>query len=158
MPACCTSTSSPCAERHACRLLPPASRPCPHPHRRRRRCREEFIGEFIKETATSPVIATKFPPLPWALTADSLVAACEASLKRLQQPKIGLYIQHWPGFFFNAFSNDAYLEGLAQCYEKGLCEAVGVSNFNVDRIRGASRALEARGTCLSSNQVQYSLL
>lgn len=24
------------------------------------------------------------------------------------------YLQHWPGFFLNAFSNDAHLEGLAQ--------------------------------------------
>ena len=23
-------------------------------------------------------------------------------------------LQHWPGFFLNAFSNDAHLEGLAQ--------------------------------------------
>lgn len=30
--------------------------------------------------------------------------------------------QHWPGFFLNAFANDAYLEGLAQCVEQGLTE------------------------------------
>ena len=51
-----------------------------------------------------------------------------------------------------------YLEGLARCVELGLADAVGVSNFNAERVRGAARALEARGTCLASNQVQYSLI
>jgi hypothetical protein len=27
----------------------------------------------------------------------------------------GTYSNHRPGFFFNAFSNDAYIEGLAAC-------------------------------------------
>lgn len=68
-----------------------------------------------------------------------------------------LYIQHWPGFAVNAWSNDAFLAGLADCVQAGLTETVGVSNFNAERVRGAAKALAARGTCLSSNQVQYSL-
>jgi aryl-alcohol dehydrogenase-like predicted oxidoreductase len=71
---------------------------------------------------------------------------------------MALYIQHWPGFALNAFSNDAYLEGLARCVEQGLTQAVGVSNFNAQRVGNAAKALKARGTVLSSNQVQYSLL
>ena len=39
------------------------------------------------------------------------------------------------GFFLNAFSNDAFLEGLAQVHEQGLAQAVGSSNFNADRVR-----------------------
>lgn len=64
----------------------------------------------------------------------------------------------WPGFFLNAFANDAYLEGLARCYEQGLCQAVGASNFNAQRVQKAAKFFEGRGTCLASNQVQYSLL
>lgn len=30
------------------------------------------------------------------------------------------------GFALNAWSNDAYLEGLARCYEQGLTQTVGV--------------------------------
>lgn len=119
---------------------------------------ERLLGQFIKQTGTSPQIATKFAPLPWKQTPESLVQACRASLQRLDQKKVALYMQHWPGFFLNAFSNDAHLEGLAQCYEQGLCEAVGVSNFNAKRVRNAAKFLENRGTCLASNQVQYSLL
>jgi diketogulonate reductase-like aldo/keto reductase len=59
-----------------------------------------------------------------------------------------------PGFFLNAFSNDAYIEGLAQVAEQGLAKAVGASNFNQQRVRSAAKALESRGTCLASNQVR----
>lgn len=121
---------------------------------------EEFVGEFMKETQTANqmVIGTKFAPLPWRQTPGSLVGACKKSLNRLGLQKTGLYIQHWPGFFLNAFSNDAHLEGLAQVAEQGLAQAVGVSNFKPERVRKAAAYLESRGTCLSSNQVQYSLL
>jgi aryl-alcohol dehydrogenase-like predicted oxidoreductase len=45
-----------------------------------------------------------------------------------------------------------------QVWEQGLATAVGVSNFKADRVRKTARFLEGRGTCLASNQVQYSLL
>ncbi|PSC75376.1 Aldo keto reductase [Micractinium conductrix] len=119
---------------------------------------EEFIGEFMRQTGTKPQICTKFAPLPWRQTPGSLVGACKKSLGRLGVDQVALYIQHWPGFFLNAFSNDAFLEGLAQVHEQGLAQAVGSSNFNADRVRKAAKFLKGRGTCLSSNQVQYSLL
>lgn len=37
---------------------------------------------------------------------------------------------------------------------QGLTKAVGVSNFNEDRVRNAAKVLRDRGTCLSSNQVR----
>ncbi|CAD7700092.1 unnamed protein product [Ostreobium quekettii] len=119
---------------------------------------EKFLGEFAKEASSTPVIATKFAPYPWRLSAESVPIALKASLKRLQVDSIGLYMIHWPGFFWNAFFNDAYVEGLAKCVDEGLTKAVGVSNFNNERVRSAHKALAARGVPLASNQVQYSLL
>ena len=119
---------------------------------------EEFLGEFMKKSATTPIIATKFPPLPWRLSKESVPIALKASLQRLQLDKVGLYMIHWPGFFLNAFSNDAYIEGLGMCVEQGLTDAVGVSNFSTDRLRRAHEQLQKRGVGLASNQVQYSLL
>lgn len=119
---------------------------------------EEFIGEFMKSTGTKPIIATKYAPLPWRQRPADVVLACEKSLQRLQVEKVGLYMQHWPGFFLNAFSNPATLEGLLQCQQKGLCDAVGVSNFNASRVKDAAQFFERNGSCLASNQVQYSLL
>lgn len=119
---------------------------------------EEYLGEFIKETQTNPIIATKYAPLPWRWTAESVPNALQNSLKRLQLSKLGLYMIHWPGFLINGFFNDKYVEGLGLCIERDLAEAVGVSNFNESRIRKAHEQLEKRGIPLASNQVQYSLL
>lgn len=89
---------------------------------------ESFIGEFKAESPATrgPLIATKFAPQPWRFTADSVVGACKASLDRLGDESMAHYLIHWPGFFLNAFSNDAYLEGLARCAEQGLAQTVGV--------------------------------
>jgi aryl-alcohol dehydrogenase-like predicted oxidoreductase len=120
---------------------------------------EEFTGEFVRSApGTSFQIASKFAPLPWRFTRGAVVDACRASLARLGMPKMSLYIQHWPGFATNGWSNDAFIEGLADCVDAGLCDAVGVSNFKAERVRSAVKALGARGVVLSSNQVQYSLL
>ncbi|KAK9818029.1 hypothetical protein WJX72_005932 [[Myrmecia] bisecta] len=119
---------------------------------------EKFLGEFMRETGTSPTIATKFAPLPWRFSSDSVVKALRGSLERLQLDQVGLYMIHWPGFFVSAFSNDAYVEGLAKCHQLGLAKAVGVSNFNAGRVRKAASILQERGVPLASNQVQYSLL
>jgi len=122
---------------------------------------ERFLGEFVKAAksgAAPPQIATKYAPLPWRQTASSVVSALDASLERLDKTSIELYIQHWPGFFLNAFSNQATLEGLQMCLDAKKTAAVGVSNFNASRVREAAKFFEGNGACLSSNQVQYSLL
>ncbi|GIL75335.1 hypothetical protein Vretimale_8016 [Volvox reticuliferus] len=125
---------------------------------------EEFLGEFMREQAISspgspaPIIATKFAPLPWRLTSASVVEAAKASLARLGLSSMGLYMQHWPGYGPQYFLNDAFLEGLADCQQRGLCQAVGVSNFSAQRVKKAVNLLAARGVPLASNQVQYSLL
>lgn len=85
----------------------------------------------MKATGTSPIIATKYAPQPWRLNQGSVAAACKASLERLQLQQMGLYIQHWPGFFFNAFSNDAYLQGLADCVDQvGLGSALIITVYS----------------------------
>jgi diketogulonate reductase-like aldo/keto reductase len=60
---------------------------------------EEFLGEFMKEQqgGPAPIIASKFAPQPWRFTADTVPAACKASLKRLQLEKMALYMIHWWG-------------------------------------------------------------
>ena len=47
---------------------------------------EEFLGDFMRQSGTQPVIATKFAPLPWRFTSGSVVGACRsapAALKSL---------------------------------------------------------------------------
>lgn len=99
------------------------------------------------------IVATKFAPLPWRFTADSVVAACRDSMDRLGTDKIDLYQLHWPGLV-----NEAYWDGIAKCYERGWISAVGVSNYGPSMLKDAHRYLTQRGVPLATNQVQFSLL
>lgn len=49
---------------------------------------------FTPATVRGQTICTKFAPLPWRQTPDSLVGACRKSLGRLGVQQVGLYIQH----------------------------------------------------------------
>lgn len=55
----------------------------------------QFLGEYMKQTSTSPIVATKFAPLPWRLKSDDVVSAAKSSLNRLKLEKMGLYMIHW---------------------------------------------------------------
>lgn len=101
----------------------------------------------MRSTGSRPALCTKFAPLPWRQTPGSLVGACRKSLARLGVDQVDLYIQHWPGFFLNALSNDAFLEGLAQVHELGLAKEVGASNFNAQASPGRHVAGRAGGVC-----------
>ena len=90
-----------------------------------------FPGSFIKErTSKSPsdhaVVATKFAALPWRFGREAVVTAVRDSLRRLQLSDVELYQLHWPG----VWGNEAYIDGLADCVDKGLVRAVGVSNYS----------------------------
>ena len=49
---------------------------------------------------------------------------------------------HWPGFITNGWCNDAFVKGLADCQQQGLTQAVGVSNFNLGRVKTAQQILK----------------
>ena len=66
-------------------------------------------------------VATKFAALPWRTKRGDVVNAAEASVRRLGRP-IDLYQIHFP----NAYANEAYWDGLADCFDKGLVKSVGV--------------------------------
>eukprot|EP00980_Cylindrotheca_fusiformis_P018615 scaffold6175_cov86-Cylindrotheca_fusiformis.AAC.2 len=115
---------------------------------------ETLLGDFVKNAKEEDtILATKFAALPFRTKAESVVKACEGSMKRLGRP-IDLYQIHFP----NAYANEAYWDGLATAYEKGLVKAVGVSNYGVDATRACHAALAKRGISLATNQIQFSLL
>jgi diketogulonate reductase-like aldo/keto reductase len=80
---------------------------------------------------------------------------CRGSLERLGVAQIGLYQIHWPGFLTQAYSNDAFVQGLANCVRKGLTKSVGVSNFREERIRRAVSILEVLLWSLNSCSLKY---
>lgn len=117
---------------------------------------EKFLGQFLQQTQQSVQIATKFGPLPWRFTAQSVSDALTASLKRLQLQQIALYQVHWPFAFF--LSQKTLMNALADEVKRGRIAAVGVSNYSAEQMRDAHQILAVRGVPLAVNQVRYSLL
>ena len=118
---------------------------------------EKIIGEILREGGFggTPVIATKFAPLPYRFSARSLLDAVDKSLGRLGIETIDLYQIHFPNPILKI---DSLMDALAETVKEGKVRRVGVSNYNVDRMRRAHERLASHGVLLSSNQVEYSLL
>ena len=117
---------------------------------------EELLGQFIQQNSLHVQIATKYGPVPWRFTAQSVADALTDSLKRLQVQQVALYQVHWP---FNFLMSEATLmNALADEVQRGRIQAVGVSNYSAKQMREAHQLLAARGVPLAVNQVRYSLL
>lgn len=117
---------------------------------------EELLGKFMQSTEKNVQIATKFGPLPWRFTGQSVIDALDNSLKRLKVENISLYQVHWPFAFF--MSQKTLMDALAQEVKRGRIKAVGVSNYSAAQMREAHGLLAAHGVPLAVNQVRYSLL
>lgn len=118
------------------------------------RFRRQLLEQSNGTVSNLPVLATKFAPLPWRIGADAVVYACQESLDRMGVDSMGLYQIHWPG----VWQNKEYWEGICKCYQKGLIENVGVSNYGPKMLEESHKFMADRGVPLASNQIQYSLL
>lgn len=116
---------------------------------------ERILGDLMRISRASVVVATKFAPLPWRLTAKTLGPALDGSLRRLGLSCIDLYQIHFP---YSLISIESLMDALADAVAEGKVRAVGVSNYNAEQMRRAYAVLQRRGIPLASNQVNYSLL
>lgn len=102
---------------------------------------EEIIGQALKQLngRSAPIVATKcgriIQPdgsIAADISAASIQAECEASLRRLQVETIDLYQVHWP-------DPDSEIEVAWQAMEKlveqGKVRHIGVSNFSVEQMK-----------------------
>lgn len=103
-------------------------------------------------------VATKFAPYPWRITSGSLVNAAKESLKRLEQDKLSVAQLHWSTQNYQPFQEKALWEGIADVYDAGLCEAVGISNYGPNQLQKFSQRMQERDVPIAIAQVQYSLL
>ena len=117
---------------------------------------EELLGQFMQKAQQPVQMATKFGPLPWRFTGQSVSDALTDSLKRLQVARVELYQVHWPFTFF--LSQETLMNTLADEVKQGRIGSVGVSNYSASQMREAQQILAARGVPLAVNQVRYSLL
>ena len=119
-----------------------------------------------QEQQLAPVIATKFTPLPWRTTVESVVEACEESRRRLGVDQIDLYQLHMPDIvqplkllgFEEQSKDEIYWQGLVECYQRGLVKNVGVSNYGPSRLQKCQEVLAKYNVPLASNQIAYSLI
>jgi aryl-alcohol dehydrogenase-like predicted oxidoreductase len=100
---------------------------------------EEIIGKVIRQTSVKPIIATKCS-LVWndrrekvsCLKAKSIIAECDASLKRLGIATIDLYQMHWPEP--DEDLEEGY-EAMAKCVKAGKVRYLGVSNCTIEQLK-----------------------
>ncbi|KAI2513822.1 Aldo/keto reductase-like protein [Fragilaria crotonensis] len=116
-----------------------------------------FWALFSQEPRPQQV-ATKFAPYPWRLTRGSMVQAARDSLKRLDQDKLAIAQLHWSTSKYLPQQESALWEGIADVYDEGLCEAVGVSNYGPLQLRKVAERLVERQVPLAAAQIQFSLM
>src|SRR5215208_532718 len=125
----------------------------------------ELYGAGVSETSLATglkaagkkdqevVIATKWWPL--LRTARNIPKTIDARLHFLDGYGIDLYQIHQP---FSFSTPEAEMDAMADLVKAGKIRAVGVSNFDAEKMRRAHRQLQKHGLPLASNQVRYSLL
>jgi aryl-alcohol dehydrogenase-like predicted oxidoreductase len=116
---------------------------------------EHLLGQFIKNSGQPVLVATKFFPIPYRFTKNSVVRALRGSLERLGLERVYLYQLHWPS---PVVPNETYLEGLALAVQAGLTRTIGVSNYDIKQMQQAQSILSRHGIPLASNQGEYHLL
>jgi pyridoxine 4-dehydrogenase len=95
---------------------------------------------------------------PTRLTARSFEDACRASLARMGRDQLELVQAHWSAKNFQPWQEEPMWNGLANCVDAGLAQAVGTSNFGPRQLRLANQYWVDRGVPHTANQVQFSLL
>jgi aryl-alcohol dehydrogenase-like predicted oxidoreductase len=121
---------------------------------------ETVLGKWLKRSGKRDkvVIATKVGMLPARLgiKRDTIVAACEDSLKRLQTDVIDLYWLHRDD---EATAPEEYLGALDDLVKAGKVRAIGASNFKPGRFgEGLAYSAQSGKARFDAQQPEYHLL
>ncbi|WP_110988008.1 aldo/keto reductase [Acaryochloris thomasi] len=122
---------------------------------------EQLLGRFAQAykgpNRDQVCIATKLAAYPWRLSRRSMVAAGNASARRLGRP-VDLVQMHWSPANYAPWQEGPLLDGLADLYEQGFVKGVGLSNYGPESLKRVQRKFAERGVPIATMQVQYSLL
>ena len=122
---------------------------------------EQLLGQFARDYhgpgRGDLCIATKLAAYPWRLTRQAMVTAGHASAQRLGRP-VDLVQMHWSPANYAPWQEGPLLEGLADLFEQGQVQGVGLSNYGPEGLQQAHRRFSQRGIPIATLQVQYSLL
>lgn len=111
---------------------------------------EETVGDAIADDRERVFLATKVSPSH--LHHHDLIRAADASLHRLNTRTLDLYMIHWPNPSIPIKESMGAMEELVK---QGKIMHIGVSNFSVEELKAAQRALSSNKVV--SNQVEYNL-
>jgi diketogulonate reductase-like aldo/keto reductase len=112
---------------------------------------EELVGEALNGRRREIFLVSKV--LPQNASRRGTVAACEASLRRLQTDRLDLYLLHWRGRIPLAET----LEAFDTLKRDGKIRHWGVSNFDVDDMEELVALKALSGSSVATNQVLYNL-
>lgn len=112
---------------------------------------EKLIRDAIQDCRADVVIATKVSP--WNLSYGGVMRAANRSLQTLGVDVIDLYQVHWPNPLIPIHNT---MKAMKKLVQDGKVRCVGVSNFNLKKLKAAQEALAP--VELASNQVKYNLL
>ena len=107
---------------------------------------EEEIGKAVRNSGLSRdkvFITTKIFPTDF----NRMIPAVEDSLMRLKMDRVDLLLLHWPS---DDRTNSIAIDGLNEALKKGYTKSIGVSNFNIEKLKIALK--QAPIIC---NQVEY---
>lgn len=109
---------------------------------------ETEIGRAIRRTPRNDLFLTSKVSSANLRTND-VIRACIGSLERLGTNYLDLYLLHWPN---DEIPIAETMEAMLYLVEEGMVRSVGVSNFDVGRLRAA---LEVAEVPLCNDQVEY---
>jgi len=115
---------------------------------------EKRCGRLLKDDSET-IFMTKFLPAPWRCFHSDLERAVRASCRRLQVDCIPIYLLHSPVHWRPI---EYWVEACAICRQKGLLQAMGLSNCNAEQVERAVAAGKKYGVPVVCNQVHFSLL
>ncbi|WP_175886510.1 aldo/keto reductase [Burkholderia sp. BCC0044] len=110
---------------------------------------EELVGDALAGLRDDVFLVSKV--YPHHASRRGVVAACDASLKRLRTDRLDLYLLHWRG----SVPLEETVEGFAALQRAGKIRHWGVSNF--DTADMAELVDEAGGGACATNQILYNI-
>ena len=113
---------------------------------------EELVGEAIQFYPRDSIFLTT---KVWRthLHYEDLIKSMKASLRRLGQDYVDLFLVHWPNY---RVPLEETMRGLEKCVKEGYTRYIGVSNYSANLLHEAQSLLE--DNYLVANQVEFSLL
>jgi diketogulonate reductase-like aldo/keto reductase len=112
---------------------------------------EEVVGRAVHTRRREIFLATKVSPRHFRYA--DVIAAAEASLRRLNTDYIDLYQLHWPNYTIPITETMQAMEHLV---DSGKIRFIGVSNFYVPDLKKAQHAMTKHR--IVSNQVRFNLV